>query len=266
MRNLFYDYRIRNHIFVSVFFFILFLMISCSKQNKKSSPSGPPFPDLHPGTDEFADGRYFFNPPVSFYKKVQIGEVLIQKGSKHSPARFYLSIAGIDIDENFRIRSYEGTVHRTNNILDLRAIKCYIFGKKNIDERLVPIERWDCDHLIFSFTIEDKNLRWASSPYTEFSEWSGPFDLKPIPAHAFFAAQVLLNLADGSIIAFAKDASKKLNPEHTLLLYPEGSTLRTIKRYGDFIICMPRKKDIMIPQGSIIYSTTPKKIKGLFED
>ena len=263
MRNFNMKNKINRY---SVIIFISLIALFCSKRNQRSSPSGPPFPDLPAGADIFSDGRYFFTPPVAFYRKVQLGEILFKKMNKSPHSRFYMSIAGKDLGGNFRLRSYEGTSHRTGNTLEMRVEKCYVFGKKSIDERLSPMERWDCDHLIFSFEIEGAILKWASSPRTKFSDWTGPFNPTREPGGALFSAQILEILPDGSVIAFGKDASRHLNPNHTMSLFPGVLTFHTVKRYGDFIICTSQRRDSGIKPGAIIYTSIPKKTKGLYDD
>ena len=243
-----------------------FTLLYCWGQDHKSSPSGPPFHDLMPGTDTISDGRYFFNPPVTHYRKIQLGELFIKNTHKSPNARFFLTIAGIDTDSNYRVRSYEGVTHRIKNNLQLRAEKCYIFGKKFIDERIVPLERWDCDHLIFEFKIEGNKLRGIQTAVTKFSDWSGPFDLYSAPENALFAAQILENKGDGNFTAYGKEAVRKLNSDHPMKLLKGGAPLKVLKRYDDFFLLKTENAQTSVKPGDIVYTNTPKKTKGLFDE
>ncbi|MDH5655501.1 MAG: hypothetical protein OEZ34_06305, partial [Spirochaetia bacterium] len=238
---------------------------NCSQSKKKSPPAGPPFPDLPAGTETLKEGRYIFKPRVVFYRRAQAGEMYVKESSSRPHSRFYLNIAGIDRGGNFRLRTYTGRVHKTENKIDFRSEECFLFGKKNIEERLAPMESWDCDHLIFAFEQKEGHLKGIRTESTKHSNWAGHFELKAIPQQKLYAAQILDQNSDGSFIAYGMYAPKKLNPGHIMNTEDGRFRVKVLKRYGDFIICKPENKNADLKKGTLIYTTIPRKTKSLFD-
>ena len=86
-----------------------------------------------------------------------------------------------------RERSYEGLAYRINkNLMELRADRCYLFGKQDWEDRLVPLERWDCDHLFFTYRSKSnfkkrEVLKAVKTKRTIYANWFSPTDLIPMP-------------------------------------------------------------------------------------
>ena len=162
------------------------------------------------------------------------------------------------------MRRYTGRAHKIKGVLDLRAEKCFLYGKKDPEGRLAPLEAWDCDHLIFAFREENGLLKGIRTDYTEYSDWMHPFDLLPLPAGMVFGARIL-SVTNQEILAYGMFASKRLNENH-ILSGGKNKQCKVIKRYDDFILCKNLQSGNELKMNDLLYTDIHRKTPGLFGD
>ena len=178
----------------------LFLGVACSA-------GGPPYPaaaadkeaaqkSLTAAESEgrelsIIEGYYRFAPAVSLFGDPQLGEVFLRRTrGRIVKWIFYMRILGRDSEGSIRIRQYEGdAVLTASNQVELRSERCYLFGKKNWDDRLAPIQRWTCDHLYFLYESDSnfarrEMLRPVNGPRQDGVEWFQATPLEPLPLNS----------------------------------------------------------------------------------
>ncbi|MCR9144737.1 MAG: hypothetical protein NXI24_21035 [bacterium] len=160
------------------------------------SVSGPPFRDAPTGETALPaileQGYYRFQPAISFFDGPQVGEVYFSstRSRENSRGLFHLRILGRDLKGAVRVRQYEGETHRFGERIELRAQRCYLFGKREWDDRLAPLKRWECDHLVFTFSSASNFERVGvlhpvpDHERGEFSDWFRSEKLSPMPDRA----------------------------------------------------------------------------------
>ncbi|MEQ9367182.1 MAG: hypothetical protein RIF32_23315 [Leptospirales bacterium] len=160
------------------------------------SVSGPPFRAAPVGERALPSilekGYYRFTPTVSFFDGPQLGEVYFSRtrSPENSRGLFHMRILGRDLKGAIRVRQYEGETHRFGERIELRAQRCYLFGKRDWDDRLTPLSRWECDHLVFAFSsassFERVDTLHPVPDYErdEFSDWFQARKLSPMPGSA----------------------------------------------------------------------------------
>lgn len=258
-------------------------MIGCSA-------NGPPFrKDPAAPAAPFA-GRFAFDVPVSLYHTMQLGEVILEPASRDpNYTGFRLRMAGRDRKLALRMRSYEGRAVMRDGRLELRAQRCYEFGKRAWEGRLVPQERWDCDHLVFSFESSDefrtrKVLLGVKTDRSRFSDWMGRFDLTPLPlpdgrpllrdlrpdSDAYFAGRVMGVLENGKVVVWGYRAGYLIKRGQELELIdtrqrPLGK-LRVVSHPGSYLITetVGALKPANVKHGMISFTRQWPKSPGLF--
>lgn len=213
--------------------FCLLLLCSCSA-------SGPPFKG-RPGSAASIAGRFVFKPPLDYYKNI-LGEVVFQR--VQSGTDFTLRMVGfplqniepaLAVETPVRIRHWEGQAFEHDGRLELRAVRCYEFGRTGIEERQAPLNGFSCDHLLFAFVDERPlRLRGVTFAASRYSDWFGPIDLYP-QAESFYGAQVLAQLTDGRSVAYGLGAPRVLR-KGARLRGPAGQTLVVESIPGDLVI------------------------------
>ncbi len=240
----------------SFFSVLLIFFLSCSAK-------GPPFPSLPEGMPLLKEGHFRFTPAVPFYESYQKGALSIEK-SLHS-ASFTIRIVGKNRAGAIRIRSYEGTARNLGDILELRSEHCYVFGKRSWDDRLVPMERWDCDHLIFDFHTVSGRIVSVPTERTVYSDWFGAVELRPMPEKSVFAGQILTLLDDGRFAAYGFHAGELLRGGQKLFVQDEAGkevgAAMVEERIGDFVIARWESGE---RTGTVVYTTTQPSRPGLF--
>lgn len=232
---------------------LLLLPLSCNPYSTKDS-LGPPYPFLEDAGGFRPEGRYRFTPSVRFYRRGLVGEIIFQKG-KQNRHYFMLRVAGVKQNYAIRVRQYEGDVVSVAGGIELYSRRCYIFGKRDWEERLWPMERWDCDHIVFRMRPADDfetTGAWVgySDERTKQSDW---FQLKRIDpmvpenpdSHKktppVFAGQILSGMDATRVIVYGYHAGKILKKNQKLTVTtPDGKIagrLSVESRPGDFLIC-----------------------------
>ncbi len=214
--------------------------------------SGPPFETPDPANLPAAEieGRYYFNPPRDIYEDPIAGELYVQK-ARSGKYYFSLRIAGKTTWNQIRIRSYEGVVVKSSeNKPLLRSLKCYLFGKKEWDGKLKPLERWDCEHLAFQLEKLPRNrgYRILSDAWSENGDMLVETDLmRTIKQGAsplsHFSGTLLFEQSDGSksYIIWGTGADRffkkgKVVKTKNMDGNP-GPTLTMLEGLDDFILC-----------------------------
>ncbi len=230
--------------------FLLLMALYCSAK-------GPPFADQSGGQALNLEGRYRFTPNLRFFSRHQRGELVLEKGrGKKKKSYFFLRIFGLNREGALRLRSYEGLAYRNGQRAELRAKRCYLYGKRDWEARLVPLERWDCEHLFFVYySASDFTKREILLPQeaaeSRYSDWFRAAPLIPMPAgfpklkqKIFFAGQIIEpqeraqpNLA----VVWGYKAGRLLRKGQILKAQNEEGRqvgkLKVLSRPGDFIIC-----------------------------
>ncbi|MCE9598261.1 MAG: hypothetical protein K8S54_09870 [Spirochaetia bacterium] len=256
---------------IQFFFFLAILAAGCS-------PSGPPFPGLSTGEPLPANlvaRRYVLNLPLTFYRSSQRAELVFDQDSKGG-SHFAMRIAGRNPIESIRIRSYEGTAHRFADSIELRSNRCYIQGKKEWEDRLVPLEGWDCEHLIFQMVLLGSDLETLQSvptDHTVSANWFGDFTALAMPKSTF-AGQIIASLDDERVVIWGRDGGVILRDGQILEGYqmdlqglgqtrnlprPAG-TFKVISRPGDFIIA--RRETRSTIEANVALTQAPKPGAG----
>lgn len=164
-----------------------------------------------------------------------------------------MRFAGVNTNGAIRVRSYEGRAYWKEMSVELRPERCYEFAKRSVEDRLVPAEGWDCEHMAFRFfPVEgtDRPGLWVSRPAenTLHSDWLGTIQAVPLPK-AHFAGQILPT-TDGRTIVFGASAGTRLRDKQILEVWSVDSSplgkaaaenqrtgqLEVLERPGDFII------------------------------
>lgn len=187
-----------------------------------------------------------------------------------------MRIAGRNPLESIRVRSYEGTAHRFADSIELRSNRCYIHGKKEWEDRLVPLEGWDCEHLIFQIlplASDMEMLQSVQSEHTVFANWFGDFNALAMPPSTF-AGQVIASLTEDRIVIWGRDGGVILRDGQILEGYqmdfqafgqtrtapkPAG-TFRVLSRPGDFIIARRETKSNL--EANVVLTRAPKPGAG----
>lgn len=209
--------------------------------------------------------------------------VLARRSSLRAVARFEMRLLGRNASGALRLKTWQGTVSRSGDVLDLHADRCHVFGKRNATDRLVPLERWDCDHLVLQFRVEGSRLQRVhdSSGRTRRTEWlrlesldlmtrsavgngvmpvPGPGALSPV-----WAGQRLKGAPDnGETVYFGHEAERHVRAGDALLLLdpdlqPVGRA-KVTAIVGDFVIV--RNNTSAAPLAGTLVSHRPA---GLFD-
>ncbi|MCB1319555.1 MAG: hypothetical protein KDK34_04860, partial [Leptospiraceae bacterium] len=211
----------------------LFLLVSSGLVTCEAS--GPPYRHDSPGTAAPIVGAYRFQPPLQFYARNQRGAVYFEPGRGREPRTyFYLRMLGMDNQGALRVRQYEGLAQITaqGQRLELRSERCYIFGKRLWIDRMSPLARWDCSHLVFDYEwppAPDGSLRpiFPSGPHELQRDWFSPVALVPMPVSEF---------------THNPEPANPTTPAHQTP--PEGSTYGTgIHFAGQIILLTPENRD-----------------------
>ena len=150
-------------------------------------------------------GNYSFDPGLTFWKHSQHGQISFKKIKKaglyeHIKTHFYLQILGQTTQGAVRIRRYEGIAVMENGLLELRSQRCYTLGKRYWEDKLKPLERFDCDHLVFVFQSNSHfqkrdTLEPVPSPKSRHLDWFKMSSLHPLPgthrADVYFSGQIM---------------------------------------------------------------------------
>ena len=240
------------------------------------SVSGPPSRDAPKSTEAFPieSGYYRFAPGVQFSDGPQLGEVYFSRTKSRENPRglFLMRVLGRDRKGAIRVRQYEGEALRFGSRAELRAERCYLFGKREWDDRMSPLKRWECDHLVFVFESPSDFTRIETlqpvldHPRTEYSDWFAASPLVPMPGNetgapgrsVFFAGQIFPTEAgeilpdDATVVVWGYDAGRLLRDGQVLEVYghqnntgesgaadanPIIGKLKIISRPGDFLLC-----------------------------
>lgn len=189
--------------------------------------------------------------------------ILTRRSSLHPLARFEMRVLGRNAEGALRLKTWSGTVNRAGDVLNLHGDHCRVFGKRGVTDRLVPMERWDCDHLILRFQLEGSTLHRLhdDARHTRRSEWfwlekislltldpgagkaTGPKGRQATPSHVWAGQR--MNAPAGSshaedVFYFGYEADRHLRPGDALLLLndslqPVGhARVKTV--VGDFVL------------------------------
>ena len=240
---------------ISNYFLILtFLLNTCLLCSAK----GPPFSTLPDSKALYLEGRFRFTiDPKLFYNNLGAELYLERSKSKKKKTYFTMRTFGKTITGDLRQKTYEGLAYRTSKgVMELRSERCYLHGKETWEDRLIPLERWDCDHLVFAYqSLSDfqrkESLKPIKTKETIYSNWFSPQTLKPMPAGTsnfkkpiYFAGQIIhmeQSPKTGLVIVWGKAGAFLLRNKQTLLAEDKTGKvigkLKVLARPGDFVIC-----------------------------
>ncbi|HQI18667.1 MAG TPA: hypothetical protein PLW55_04925 [Leptospiraceae bacterium] len=241
---------------------------------------GPPYAGIAAGDripDSIAATTYAISIPQTFYRISQKAELTFER-SGPTWTYFDLRIVGQNPIASIRVHSYEGKAFMTDGVLELRTEKCYERGKKDWEDRLTPLDGWDCEHLWFQLVELAPGsgiFQSARSDRTQYSDWIGSITAVPL-SRATFSGQILTTLPDQSVIVYGKNAGRLLRDGMTLEarevdLLPLGrpakkdqttGTLKVISRPGDFIVA--QWEGTPAPANAA-FSFAPRPAKSMFD-
>ena len=244
------------------------------------SAKGPAFPNAPKAEGAMSlEGRYRFPLKVNFFYKSMLGELFLERSSGQKKKTYFtMRSFGLTRSKAIRLRSYEGLAHRiAPDLMELRTNRCYLYGKDDWESRLAPMQRWDCDHLFFTYRSPSKfrkreRLMPIQSKRTRYSNWFKPTPLEPIPLRVrgvgvrkpvFFAGQIIhLEESPKSklVIVWGNAGHDLLRNNQILTAQDDGGRvvgkLKVLSRPGDFIVCRWQGK--YNPKASIVYALKAK--------
>lgn len=262
---------------------VLLVLLSCSVpgpviQQQNSSD----WFDLPGVGQQTGVSTWSFTAGNSGWKDIKLGELILYRKSTFRPdSGFELRIVANAMNQSLRIKRYIGKVHRQGFTLDLHVDRCYIYGKEQLLDKLVPLEGWNCDHLVFQFEVSSNQLlRHKSNEQPNYNrinqtDWyfvnsarhlsSYPISSTGSSSNLVWAGQ-LLSKGD-QISYFGFDASRFLRPNDQLLLFDTtgqqvGST-KIVEVIDDIVVVESNSNLTQQPPISGIRTT--RLPKGLFE-
>lgn len=221
------------------------------------SANGPPYRDAPPGAPSKIDGNYQFSPALAFFQGARFGEIAFRQTRADQPETlFFLRVLGRDDENVIRLRQYEGRAVSVDGHIELRSERCYLFGKRAFDDRLTPLERWDCEHLLFPYAgpVEASGrivLRPIDAERGDGSAWFQATELLALPQSsrgaAHFAGQIVARKEqeslpeDADVVVWGFEGAERLRNGNVLDAEdsagrPAGR-LRVIARVSDFVLC-----------------------------
>ncbi|MBW7858059.1 MAG: hypothetical protein H3C43_07195 [Leptonema sp. (in: Bacteria)] len=265
--------------------FIGLVFISCSVPGPViQQPSSTERFDLPGVGRQTGVSTWRFTAGNSSWKDIRLGElVLYRKSTVRPDSGFELRIVANTLQQSLRIKRYIGKVHRQGSVLTLYVDRCYIYGKRQELDKIVPLEGWNCDHLAFRFEVSSnqllrvKSYQLAENEYTKIdqTDWyyvTSATHLSSYPAtktenftNLVWAGQLLNQ--DNQISYFGFDASRFLRPNDQLLLFnTEGKQIgstKIVEVIDDIVVVEPSSNLAQQPPISGILTT--RLAKGLFE-
>lgn len=229
--------------------------------------NGPVFPGMEKGSPVLEAGSFRFSPALFFYNG-QTGEIAFEEHGEEK--LFRMAVAGRNARDSIRMRVYEGRAAGRSGGIELRSERCYIFGKREWTDRLIPLERWDCDHLVF-FLKGNGPDRYVSeaSDRTSYSEWYGAFESTRLPFPGFtgvaWSGQIMEKLSDGRSGIWGVGAQDRLRSGMRLrALDEEGKACGDLiadEIVGDFVTA---KGVTLCEKPSTAFTMEKKSGQGLF--
>lgn len=259
------------------------------------SAGGPPFRDAPTGEAAGINGVYGFSLPLRFYRRLTLGELFLETPDRQ-PRRthFNLRFAGIDRTDSLRVRSYQGRAYRLGGFLELRSARCYIYGKRDWEERLVPLERWDCPHLFFQFESRDHFAPGGSfvgvgGDRTIYSDWLGKFNPvalpHPLPRTGdgngreyrrrdfsrgdYFIGRLIHDFGDGRLVVWGHEAGRMTVVDQKLAVLDErgdiAAEITVVSRPGDFLVAQKKPGGPALSPGMQVFTRRHRRPGGLFD-
>lgn len=262
-------------------FLISVVLVSCSVPGPVlKQPKSNDWFNLPETNDQIGVSTWSFTAANAGYKDIKLAELLLyQKSILRPDSGFELRIVAKTLNQSLRIKKYVGNAFLNGKTLTLQADRCYIYGKEQILDKLVPLEGWNCDHLEFQFEVRSNQLyRKKSSnqnPSSADTDWfymNSAIHLSSYPAskndqfaNLVWAGQLLTK--DDQITYFGYDASRFLRPNDQLLLFNTegkqvGST-KILQVIDDIVVVEPSLN--LTQQPPISGILTSRLAKSLFE-
>lgn len=277
-------------------FLCMFALVACSVPGPVLKPEAEsPFllPDVGAGV---GISTYSFQAGNGGWRDLRLGElVLMRKSPLRHRVTFSLRIVARNRVGSLRLKQYEGIVTRTGDVLRLYTERCRIYGKRDFIDRMVPLDGWTCDHLLFQLrisadgtlekipevTAETEDSDWlylhrfsplASHPgITGKPVWAGqrlvaPGDLPVEAPQAKYGDEThpggVLTSDDGAVY-FGYDAGRHLRPGDTITLFADDQSTaqaRVLHVVDDFVLVQNAAK-----KAPVAGTMTTRVPKGLFD-
>lgn len=272
-----------------------FALAACSVPGPVLKPEAES-PFLLPGVGTGVGiSTFSFQAGNGGWRDLRLGElVLMRKSPLRHRATFSLRIVARNRAGSLRLKQYEGIVRRTGDVLRLYTERCRIYGKKDFIDRMVPLDGWTCDHLLFQLRISaDGTLeKIPETDRTEDPDWLYLHRFKPLASHPVvtgkpvWAGQRLtapgdlpvktpqakygdethpggvLTSGDGAVY-FGYDAGRHLRPGDTITLFAEDRSTqqaRVLHVVDDFVLVQNAAKE-----APVAGTMTTRVPKGLFD-
>jgi hypothetical protein len=277
---------------------LVFSVLACSVPGpvlKPEADSPSTIPGLKTGVI-----TYSFQTGNGGYRDLRLGElVLMRKSSLRDRVSFSLRIVARNRAGSLRLKQYEGFVTRKDDILRLYSERCRIYGKKDFIDRMVPLEGWTCDHLMFQLRIlPDGGLEKIqdNARETRDSDWLYLRRFTPLASHPAVAGRPVwagqrlaapdvfrgdlpveapqakygdetypggILTSDDGAVYFGYDAGRHLRPGDTITLFGEDRSTtqaRVLHVIDDFVLVQNAAKKA--PVAGTMKTRAPK---GLFD-
>ncbi|MCB1174432.1 MAG: hypothetical protein KDK39_12750 [Leptospiraceae bacterium] len=157
------------------------------------SAAGPPLPEPADRQPWPMSGSLFFKPPQNLFFHLNLGELTLKPIRRRGTGPllrtdFQLRILGQQRDGSVRVRSWQGNAWmrpEQPGIVELAGERCYLFGKRYWEDKLQPLERWQCDQLVLQYRLRQTamglELQSIQTERTRYSDWFGPHRIHSIP-------------------------------------------------------------------------------------
>lgn len=277
-----------------------FALVACSVPGPVLKPEAES-PFILPGVGAGVGiSTFSFQAGNGGWRDLRLGElVLMRKSPLRHRVTFSLRIVARNRVGSLRLKQYEGIVRRTGDVLRLYTERCRIYGKKDFIDRMVPLDGWTCDHLLFQLRISaDGTLEKIPevTAETEDSDWLYLHRFTPLASHPVVAGKLVwagqrlaapdvapgdlpvetpqakygdethpggVLTSDDGAVYFGYDAGRHLRPGDTITLFADDRSTtqaRVLHVVDDFVLVQNAAK-----KAPVAGTMTTRVPKGLFD-
>ncbi len=153
------------HLLITInLIFLIQWVLGCAAQ-------GPPYRDVGDQKPNLSElnvwmGHHRFVPHKDLYPGYEWGD-LILRPRFGDQVDFLMQIAGTLPDGEFQIRSYRGSVVKNGSDHYLQFMNCTLYGARNIEKKIWPLQKWQCEHIRFLLFYDPSGAGDPSHKHSE---------------------------------------------------------------------------------------------------